>query len=212
MFCWIFDLVQICVWLEEQVCVEGFNVFGICVFDVNLYLFECLVEFLVKEWYGQMEWMVQWIVWWVVFDVLWFEVWLVIMLVEFYIFDYDLLVVLDYFDWGGVSVYVQGKDYYDLVKKWLKWLGGWLVGQIGVEIKVFVDIVLVMEKLLVMVVGLGWQGKYINLLLCELGSWFFLGLIFIMLDLFKDCFECEYCGFCCVCLDVCLMNVFFVFF
>ena len=48
-------------------------------------------------------------------------------------------------DRGVVSVYAQGKDYHDLVKRRLKRLGRWLVAASGAEIKVFVDTAPVME-------------------------------------------------------------------
>jgi epoxyqueuosine reductase QueG len=96
-----------------------------------------------------------------------------------------------------VSVYAQGKDYHDLVKRRLKRLGRWLLDQAaGGEIKVFVDTAPVMEKPLAQAAGLGWQGKHTNLLARDLGNWFFLGAIFTTLDLPKDAPEVSHCGTC----------------
>jgi epoxyqueuosine reductase len=107
-----------------------------------------------------------------------------------------------------VSVYAQGRDYHDLVKKRLKRLGRWLIsqaekGSVSPEIKVFVDTAPVMEKPLAAAAGLGWQGKHTNLVSRELGSWFFLGAIFTTLDLPKDAAEPDHCGSCSACLDIC---------
>ena len=94
-------------------------------------------------------------------------------------------------DRGAVSVYAQGKDYHDLVKRRLKRLGRWLVEAAGGEIKVFVDTAPVMEKPLAQAAGLGWQGKHTNLLGRDLGNWVFLGAIFTTLELEPDAPEVE---------------------
>ena len=111
-------------------------------------------------------------------------------------------------DRAAISVYAQGKDYHDLVKRRLKRLGRWLLDQAGGEIKVFVDTAPVMEKPLAQAAGLGWQGKHTNLLSRDLGSWFFLGAIFTTLDLPKDRPEISHCGSCRACLDICPTGAF----
>ncbi|MFM2100573.1 MAG: tRNA epoxyqueuosine(34) reductase QueG, partial [Pseudomonadota bacterium] len=80
-------------------------------------------------------------------------------------------------DRGRISVYAQGADYHDVVKKALKALARWLVAEAGCELKVFVDTAPVMEKPLGVAAGLGWQGKHTNLVSREHGSWLFLGTI-----------------------------------
>ena len=47
---------------------------------------------------------------------------------------------------GRISVYAQGSDYHDVVKRQLKALARWLVGEAGGDLKVFVDTAPVMEK------------------------------------------------------------------
>jgi hypothetical protein len=49
-------------------------------------------------------------------------------------------------DAGRISVYAQGADYHDVIKKALKHLARWLVEEAGCELKVFVDTAPVMEK------------------------------------------------------------------
>ncbi|MGB5557948.1 MAG: tRNA epoxyqueuosine(34) reductase QueG, partial [Paracoccaceae bacterium] len=108
----------------------------------------------------------------------------------------------------AVSVYAQGRDYHDIVKKRLKRVGRWLLDQAGGEIKVFVDTAPVMEKPLAAAAGLGWQGKHTNLLSRELGNWFFLGAIFTTIELPVDAPEAEKCGTCRACLDICPTDAF----
>ncbi len=104
---------------------------------------------------------------------------------------------------GAISVYAQGDDYHDLIKKRLKALARWLVATSGGEVKVFVDTAAVMEKPLAQAAGLGWQGKHTNLVSREFGSWLFLGAIFTSLDLPRDDTDTDHCGSCRACLDIC---------
>jgi epoxyqueuosine reductase len=109
---------------------------------------------------------------------------------------------------GRISVYAQGRDYHDVVKKRLKALARWLVGQSGCELKVFVDTAPVMEKPLSAAAGIGWQGKHTNLVSREHGSWLFLGIILTALDLEPDEPARDTCGSCTACLDACPTQAF----
>src|SRR6185312_1425590 len=104
---------------------------------------------------------------------------------------------------GAISVYAQGDDYHDVIKKRLKALARWLVAAANCEVKVFVDTAAVMEKPLAHASGLGWQGKHTNLVSREFGSWLFLGAIFTTLDLARDDAEQDHCGSCQACIDIC---------
>jgi epoxyqueuosine reductase len=111
-------------------------------------------------------------------------------------------------DRANISVYARNRDYHDLVKKRLKQLARWMVGEFGCELKVFVDTAPVLEKPLGQLAGVGWQGKHSNLVSRELGSWFFLGEIFTTLELEPDKREVDHCGSCTNCLDICPTNAF----
>jgi len=109
---------------------------------------------------------------------------------------------------GRVSVYAQGKDYHDTVKKALKALARWLVAETGAAVKVFVDTAPVMEKPLASAAGLGWQGKHTNMVSAEHGSWLFLGSIFTTLELEPDPPHLDQCGSCTACQAACPTNAF----
>ncbi|MEK6636678.1 MAG: tRNA epoxyqueuosine(34) reductase QueG [Pseudomonadota bacterium] len=109
---------------------------------------------------------------------------------------------------GRISVYAQGVDYHDVVKKALKALARWMIDQAGGELKVFVDTAPVMEKPLGAAAGLGWQGKHTNMVSAEHGSWLFLGSIFTTLDLEHDAPHRDRCGSCTACQSVCPTNAF----
>lgn len=120
----------------------------------------------------------------------------------------DPLAVLSQKDRAAISVYAQGDDYHDVVKKKLKALAGYMVQRFGGDVKVFVDTAPVMEKPLAQKAGLGWQGKHTNLVSREFGSWLFLGSIFTTLELPSDAAEQDHCGNCHACLDVCPTDAF----
>jgi epoxyqueuosine reductase len=121
----------------------------------------------------------------------------------------DPLALADRPDVGRISVYAQGGDYHDIVKKALKALARWLVGEAGCELKVFVDTAPVMEKPLAEAAGLGWQGKHTNLVSRSDGSWLFLGAIYTTLELEETAApHAVHCGSCSACLDICPTNAF----
>ena len=112
-----------------------------------------------------------------------------------------------------ISVYAQGKDYHDVVKKALKALARWLVAESArrglgpkdedIGVKVFVDTAPVMEKPLGQAAGLGWQGKHTNLVSRSHGSWLFLGAIYTTLEFAPDDPETDHCGTCNACQTAC---------
>src|ERR1700721_1374318 len=134
---------------------------------------------------------------------LWPGVRSVIMLGVNYGPDENPLAILEQRTRGAISVYAQGDDYHDLIKKRLKALARWLVATAGGEVKVFVDTAAVMEKPLAQAAGLGWQGKHTNLVSREFGSWLFLGAIFTASDLPRDEADGDHCGSCNACQEIC---------
>ena len=134
---------------------------------------------------------------------LWADVRSVIMLGVNYGPDHNPLDIIAQRTRGAISVYAQGDDYHDLIKKRLKTLAHWLHATAGGDVKVFVDTAAVMEKPLAHAAGLGWQGKHTNLVSREFGSWLFLGAIFTTLELPRDEATADHCGSCQTCLDVC---------
>jgi len=115
----------------------------------------------------------------------------------------------DYGSHARISVYAQGRDYHDVVKKRLKRLARWLVSEKPqAQVKVFVDTAPVMEKPLAQAAGLGWQGKHTNLVSPEFGSWLFLGAIYTTLELEPSIQHKDQCGSCRACVDVCPTDAF----
>jgi epoxyqueuosine reductase len=192
---------------------EGFVKVGVCRPDAVPEAAGRLRAFLAEGRHGQMGWMAEREGWRGNPAALWPEARSVIMLAEAYTPEGDPMAGLAHRDRGVISVYAQGKDYHDLVKRRLKRLGRWLIDEAArssgaCEIKVFVDTAPVMEKPLAQAAGLGWQGKHTNLLGRELGNWVFLGAIFTTLELEPDATEVSHCGTCTACLDICPTRAF----
>ena len=143
---------------------------------------------------------------------LWSEVKSVIALGMSYAPEGDPLALANAPDRGRISVYAQGADYHDLIKKALKALARWLIQESPCDLKVFVDTAPVMEKPLAEAAGLGWQGKHTNLVSRSDGSWLFLGAIYTTLELGEelpaDAPHAMRCGSCRACLDACPTNAF----
>ncbi len=189
--------------LRERAMAEGFAAMGVCAPDAVPQAAGRLRAFLDAGFHGQMGWIAEREAWRGSAAALWPQARSVVMFAEVYTPDADPLAVLTLRDRGAVSVYAQGRDYHDLVKRRLKRVGGWFAGVSGAEIKVFVDTAPVMEKPLAQAAGLGWQGKHTNLVGRDLGSWFFLAAMFTTAVLEPDAAEVDHCGTCRACLDIC---------
>ncbi|MEP2641011.1 tRNA epoxyqueuosine(34) reductase QueG [Roseobacter sp.] len=196
--------------LIVQADIEGFVACRICRPDALPDLPARLQSFLDAGYHGQMSWMAERTHWRSNPATLWPDAQSVIMLAESYTPTHDPRAVFDRPDRGAISVYAQGRDYHDVVKKRLKRLARWLLAEADgpAEVKVFVDTAPVPEKALAAAAGLGWQGKHTNLVSRELGNWVFLGAIFTTLQLPVDAAEVDHCGSCRACLDVCPTDAF----
>jgi len=168
-----------------------------------------LEEFLGQGRHGAMEWMEARKVQRASPQGLWSEARSVIALGMSYAPDGDPLALADEAEKARISVYAQGRDYHDVVKKALKALARWLIArEPESELKVFVDTAPVMEKPLGQAAGIGWQGKHTNLVSRDHGSWLFLGAIYSTLDFVPDDPHADRCGNCRACQDACPTDAF----
>ena len=187
---------------------EGFDAVGFAPADIGETPGDRLQEFIALERHGDMDWIVEKAAWRRHPQALWPEARTVIVLALNYGPETDPLTHTGKADRGVISVYAQGRDYHDVIKKKLKRIARGLIRDHGGDVKVFVDTAPVMEKPLAAAAGLGWQGKHTNLLSREFGSWLFLGCIFTTLDIPSDAREEGSCGSCTACLDICPTNAF----
>jgi epoxyqueuosine reductase len=103
-----------------------------------------------------------------------------------------------------VSRYALGRDYHKVLRAKLQALADRMTAELGAfHYRVFTDSAPVMEVSLAALGGLGWRGKHTLLLSRDAGSLFFLGELFVSLDLAKDAPVSAHCGTCERCIDVC---------
>lgn len=195
--------------LRERALGHGFAVCGFASARENPLRSARLEEWLGEGHHGSMEWMAARLDHRRSPQGLWPEARSVIALGMSYAPGHDPLALEGSDEHARISVYAQGKDYHDVVKKRLKALARWLVETVpGAGVKVFVDTAPVMEKPLGEAAGIGWQGKHTNLVSPTHGSWLFLGAIYTTLDLAPAEPHRDQCGSCRACLDACPTDAF----
>jgi epoxyqueuosine reductase len=112
---------------------------------------------------------------------------------------------------GPVARYARGDDYHEIMWSKLDALHEWVEGEIGWPIpgRSYVDTAPILERDLARRAGLGWFGKNTNLINPDTGSFFFIGSLFLGIDLEPDPpFEADRCGTCTRCLEACPTDAF----
>ena len=103
-----------------------------------------------------------------------------------------------------ISRYALGRDYHKLMRRRLQQLCDRIAAAIGpFGYRAFVDSAPVLEKALARNAGLGWIGKHTNLIERNSGSYFFLGEIYLSLELPADMASTAHCGTCSACIPAC---------
>lgn len=112
---------------------------------------------------------------------------------------------------GPVARYARGNDYHDVMTARLDELHRWLESEVCRSVcgKAYVDTGPILERDLARRAGLGWFGKNTNLINPGIGSFFFIGVLLVELDLVSDApFDADRCGSCTRCLDACPTDAF----
>ena len=111
---------------------------------------------------------------------------------------------------GWISRYAWGGDYHYLIKERLESLLEKIreVYPEPIEGKAFVDSGPVLEREIAGAAGIGWIGKNTHLISPKRGSWFFLGELFLNVELAYDRPIKDRCGKCDLCLKACPTGAF----
>lgn len=105
---------------------------------------------------------------------------------------------------GRISRYAWGEDYHDVLAGRLDLLLDSIKRQApAADGLCYADAGPVMEKVWGAHSALGWMGKHSNLITRSHGSWFFIGVILLNLELACDTAERDYCGTCRRCIRAC---------
>ncbi len=104
-----------------------------------------------------------------------------------------------------ISKYAYGKDYHFVVKEKLNQLLSFINHEIEeVSGRAFVDSAPVLERIWAKKAGLGWIGKNSLLINRKLGSFLFLGELFLNIELENDKpLDSNFCGTCKRCMQAC---------
>lgn len=110
------------------------------------------------------------------------------------------------------SYYAYGKDYHDVMKARLRRLLDFIAGTyrpvseddaVPFRGRAFCDTAPLLEKYHAQKAGLGWIGKNTLLIIPNKGSYFFLGILLVNIELEYDAPMENRCGRCRRCLDAC---------
>jgi epoxyqueuosine reductase len=104
-----------------------------------------------------------------------------------------------------LSRYTYGLDYHDVILTKLGKLLSWIKGELSeAEGKAVVDSSSVLEKAWAVEAGLGWQGRHSIVINKDIGSFFFIGILILNIELEPDApFSGEHCGACRLCINTC---------
>lgn len=104
-----------------------------------------------------------------------------------------------------LSRYTYGLDYHDVITAKLDILFEWIKGAVsGAEGRIVVDTASLIEKAWAREAGLGWQGRHSIIINKDIGSFFFIGILLLNIDLDNDIpADKDYCGDCRICIDAC---------
>lgn len=103
-----------------------------------------------------------------------------------------------------LAKYAYGVDYHEVIRSRLKKLLTQLENAFGeIEGRGFVDSAPVLEKAWAQRAGIGWMGKHTNVLTKQKGSFFFLAVLIVDIELAPDGETSSHCGKCTACIDAC---------
>ncbi len=106
---------------------------------------------------------------------------------------------------GWISRYAWGDDYHQIIEDRLADLLAKIRAEAGpsVEGRAYVDTGPVLEREYSSLAGIGWIGKNTTIIHPRRGSWFFLGELFLSLELEPDRSIRDRCGGCDLCIRAC---------
>ena len=113
-------------------------------------------------------------------------------------------------DRGWISRYAWSRrDYHNVVLQKLKQVETKISGQLPVgsgqevQTRAYVDTGPIVERVYAKYAGIGWTGKNTCIINQRLGSWLFLGVILMSLELAPDMPAPDRCGTCTRCIEAC---------
>ncbi len=112
---------------------------------------------------------------------------------------------------GPIARYARGDDYHEVLVPMLRGIQDWISAELGHSVagKAYTDTGPILERDLARKAGLGWFGKNTMLISPKHGSFFFIGVLLLDLELEVDApFVSDHSGTCTRCLDACPTDAF----
>jgi epoxyqueuosine reductase len=110
---------------------------------------------------------------------------------------------------GKIARYAGGRDYHKVIGKKLRAFRKSLTDRFpDIALWYSVDTGPILERYWAENAGLGWIGKNTNLLTKDYGSWVFVAVVLVSLDLEADSTHADHCGTCTRCLEACPTGAF----
>lgn len=106
-----------------------------------------------------------------------------------------------------IAKYAYGKDYHKVIKKKLQTLLNDLQQFGNIQGRAFTDSAPVLERSWAQKSGIGWVGKNGMLINKKSGSFYFIGILLLDIELeYDNPFPTDHCGTCTKCIDACPTN------
>jgi epoxyqueuosine reductase len=102
-----------------------------------------------------------------------------------------------------IAYYAYGQDYHRTIKEKLGTLLEYIARIIPVNGRIFCDTAPILERYWAWRAGLGWIGRNTQLIIPHAGSYYFLGELFLDIDLDYDTPQVSHCGNCMRCIQAC---------
>ncbi len=104
---------------------------------------------------------------------------------------------------GFIARYAWGDDYHVVLKEKATQIMQKLSQIVDFDYKIYVDTGPILERAWAVRSGIGWQGKNGNIINFEMGSYMFLCVVLVSLELDEDSPAMDYCGTCQRCILAC---------
>ncbi len=189
--------------IKQKAKTLGFDVVGFTKPHVDEDTKKKFKEFLENNCHGEMKWLEKHFEKKIDPKIIWDEVQTVMVLGLNYGPKANPLLKNNFKEIANTSVYANNKDYHHVILKKLNLMQKWLINELKIKSKLFVDTSPVLEKYFAKKADIGWQGKHTNLVSKEFGSWLFLAEIFLPIKLNLNNNSIDNCGNCRKCLDIC---------
>ncbi len=192
--------------LKKKIFSLGFDVFGFTNAKVSFDAKKNYLEFLNKNYHGEMKWLERHYEKKINPKKVWEKVETIIVIGQNYTPNINPLKFNQNKKTANISVYAQNHDYHNIINEKLLKIQNWLIKEFNIPSKAFVDTSPVMEKYFAQEAKIGWQGKHTNIVSKEFGSWLFLAEIFLPIKIEEEKQELNNCGTCTQCLEICPTN------